>query len=366
MQYKIDIISSTTQWDNLRCQWDELLLKSVSNEIFQTYTWQRTWWEHWGSGDLSIVICYTDEKLLCILPFYIESKYSLKIVQFIGRNNSDYLDVIIDSTCNIEEVLITSLKYFIKHCRFDTIELEELPLGSYLLEIVRKKKLKLLSNLDKNSVCVYIPALSTVQLYEQYINKKKLSRVKSRYKKLQQSGNIQYEELLLLAEKDLNFFYELHANRWMSKGKSSGLSETKYRSYFDALSREFSKNNQLFFPVLRLDNEIIACMFGFRYNSKIYYYIPTFKQELMYYNLGHLLIMNIVNNREDEAMNEVDLLRGTEQYKYIWTNCERQNYKVILSRKNIPGTAYFVAYLIYYNVAKPLAKKVLNKLKKSV
>ena len=366
MQYKIEIIRNTKQWDNLECEWDELLSKSLSNEIFQTYAWQRTWWEHWGIGDPAIVVCYAEEKLICILPFYIFSKFSQKIVKFIGSNNSDYLDVIIDRFCNIEEVVNVALEYFIKHCRFDVIELEELPFASPLLEIVRKKKLKLLSNIDNNSLCVYIPALSTVQLYEQYINKKKISRVKSRYKKLQQSGNTQYEELFLLSENDLNTFYELHADRWMSKGKSSGLSEQKYRSYFNALHREFSKKNQLFFPVLRLDNEIIACMFGFIYNSKIYYYIPTFKQELMYYNLGHLLIMNIVNSRADEAMNEVDLLRGTEPYKYIWSNCERQNYKLILSKKNIRGAAYFAAYLLYFKVAKPLAKKVLHKLKNDV
>ena len=366
MQYKIEIITSTNQWTNLESEWDELLSNSVKNEIFQTYSWQRTWWDHWGSGNLSIVVCYDEEKLVCILPFYIESKYSLKIVKFIGSTNSDYLDIIIDSSCCVEEVLLESLKHFIKHCRFDTIELEELPSGSPLLEIVRKKKLKLMSRLDNNSVCVYIPAISTGQIYDEYVNKKQISRLKSSYKKLQKIGRIQYEELLLLSENDLNTFYELHADRWMSKGKSSGLSEQKYRSYFNALHREFSKKNQLFFPVLRLDNEIIACMFGFIYNSKIYYYIPTFKQELMYYNLGHLLIMNIVNSRADEAMNEVDLLRGTEPYKYIWSNCERQNYKLILSKKNIRGAAYFAAYLLYFKVAKPLAKKVLHKLKNDV
>lgn len=364
MQYKFEIINNLTQWCKIECEWDELLSNSVSNEIFQTYAWQRTWWEHWGSGDLAIVVCYAEEKIACILPFYIEFKFGLKIVKFIGSTSSDYLDVIIDSSCFIEEVLFMSLKHFMKHRRFNAIELEELPSGSPLLEIVRKKKLRLLSSIANNSVCVYIPALSTGQLYEQYINKKKISRVKSRYKKLQKTGNIQYEELSSLSEADLNSFFELHVKRWISKGKSSTLSEQKYKSYFNSLSLEFNRRDQLFFPLIRLDGEVIACMFGFRYNSKIYYYIPTFNQELIYYNLGHLLILNIVNNRNDEAMNEIDLLRGTEPYKYIWTNCERQNYKVILSRRNIRGVVYFAAYLIYDKILKPSAKQVLNKLRK--
>jgi len=364
MQYKFEIINNLTQWSKIETEWDNLLSGSANNEVFQSYTWLRTWWEHWGKGELAIVVCCAEEQTVCILPFYIESMFGLKIVKFLGRTSSDYLDVIIDSTCSAEEVLSESLKYFTKHCRFDAIELEELPSVSPLLEVIRKKNFKFLSDIANNSISVYIPALSTEQLYEQHINKKKISRVKSRYKKLQKTGDIQYEELTSLSEADLNSFFELHVKRWISKGKSSTLSEEEYKGYFNSLSREFNRKNQLFFPVLRLDNEIIACMFGFRYNSKIYYYIPTFKQELMYYNLGHLLIMNIVNNRKDGSMDEVDLLRGTEPYKYIWSSCERQNYKVVLSRRSIGGAVYFAAYLMFYKIAKPLAKKVLNKMRK--
>jgi hypothetical protein len=73
---------------NLRDQWGKLLTKSNANPLFMAWGWQFSWWITWGDQlacKLSIVVIYSNEELIGLVPLYQYRDGLLKVFQFIGN-----------------------------------------------------------------------------------------------------------------------------------------------------------------------------------------------------------------------------------------------------------------------------------------
>src|SRR5205807_9591572 len=64
-----DSFKGTESW---RGQWDDAN-HEFGGSIYMSYDWSRTWWEFYGAGkELRIFLFYADEKLVGIVPIYID------------------------------------------------------------------------------------------------------------------------------------------------------------------------------------------------------------------------------------------------------------------------------------------------------
>src|SRR5579859_6248405 len=57
----------------LRDCWDEAVIR-LGGSIYMSYDWCRTWWEFYGQGkELRILLFYSGENIVGIVPLYIDS-----------------------------------------------------------------------------------------------------------------------------------------------------------------------------------------------------------------------------------------------------------------------------------------------------
>src|SRR3954453_23575296 len=63
---------------------------------FQTPEWLLTWWRHFGSGKLQVLIFRSGADIVGVLPCFLHEWNSRRQLTLVGTGVSDYLDPIFD------------------------------------------------------------------------------------------------------------------------------------------------------------------------------------------------------------------------------------------------------------------------------
>ena len=154
--------------DELEKEWVKLEVNS-NISFFQTFSWQKYWYENCGLNISNIIVLlYKDENLVCILPLNIEKKNIFKVLNWNGFPFSDYNSPIIKKYFHLTkyhfDLIINEIK---ERYKFDSIYLINLNNISYLgKEIIPiTKSFKLIFS-EKNEFKNIISKFEKKTLYE--------------------------------------------------------------------------------------------------------------------------------------------------------------------------------------------------------
>src|ERR1051326_8664643 len=75
-------------------QWDSLLQRTGTDNVYLTWQWQRAWWEAFGKGNPFLIVVERQGRVVALAPLYVRSG----MVYFIGAAywEADRLDFIGD------------------------------------------------------------------------------------------------------------------------------------------------------------------------------------------------------------------------------------------------------------------------------
>ncbi len=113
-------------------------------------------------------------------------------------------------------------------------------------------------------------------------------------------------------------FLEVHSMRWPHAFKPQG--------FHEGLIRAALPEGLLHFSEIRLDDKAISWHFGFRFNSRFYYYMPAFLEEYGMYSPGKIHLYFLLEDAYRCGVDIFDFLRGTEDYKKDWASEETALY----------------------------------------
>jgi CelD/BcsL family acetyltransferase involved in cellulose biosynthesis len=142
----------------------------------------------------------------------------------------------------------------------------------------------------------------------------------------------------------MKIFFDLHQKRWTAKGFSGAFADRKVANFHLDIARRFSKKGWLGLFMLRLSDVPAAALYGFRYNSKFYYYLSGFDPKFFEYSVGSLLTSFAIERSIKEGFVEFDFTRGGEEYKNHWNTMTRWNYRAVLTQ---PGVIPSIKHRIY-------------------
>ena len=89
---RVDAFRTAEAFDQLAQQWVELLEYSALATPFQRVEFQRTWWSHFGSGELCLLTVSNADALVGLANLYVDKYAVLRWVG--GEDIADYLDVV--------------------------------------------------------------------------------------------------------------------------------------------------------------------------------------------------------------------------------------------------------------------------------
>lgn len=277
--------------------------KNSNASFFQTFKWQKYWFEKCDNNQKNIIaLLYKKEELVSIFPLNIKRQNFVNILNWNGFPFSDYNQPLIKKNQILSHqdfkfiVSQISSKY-----KFHNIHLINCINCDYLNDkkIVSNKLSKLIFFKDNTDISI-IDNLEKKIKYEQ-------NRLKKKF-------NFEiYIDTHLEKNKILDFFINEKHKQLKRTGAWNYLDLKAFKKYIHDLA-EFDPKN-LCFSCLKIDNKIISSHIGYKFNNNYYYIFPVYDLNYKKYSPGNILLFKLIQNYRFNKFYAFDFTIGDEIYK---------------------------------------------------
>jgi CelD/BcsL family acetyltransferase involved in cellulose biosynthesis len=338
---QITEIQKNNELFQLRDEWNKVLEKCPDNNVFLTWEFLWTYWNHLGGErKLRTMVIRDKNEIIGIAPFR-QSRYSFEkalgynVIEPLGYG-ADYTGLIL--TKRRAECIQVIMNYLDGRNDWDFIYLYDLPATSTIAEqlqfIVRSKsKFKL----KQGTICPYLPLPSSKDLLMQELSKKFRKNLRN-YRRLLEKDcrRIEFKKAGAFdsVEKAMEIFFNLHQERWESKNRPGAFATERIRNFYVDVASQFAKNGWLELYFLTVDDEPVAATYNYVFGKKLYYVLGGFNPAYSRFSVGHLLHQKAIEDCIIHGISEYDFLKGDEPYKFLWTNRYRRNFGVRFVNSN--------------------------------
>ncbi|MDO8885892.1 GNAT family N-acetyltransferase [Candidatus Oleimmundimicrobium sp.] len=338
---KIDVITTKKEFEAIKEKWDALLANS-SGSIFQTWEWQWVWWKHYAKDKKLFILVATEKDLIGIAPFYLSRSYyglPIKVLSFLGTGPSDYGDFIV--LPGKEEKFIKGLFKYLSttNVDWDIVDLQQLledsPCINPLRASIKEGGLNGLELFQESSFALLLPSsrdelMGTLSKKFRYNLNYYPRRLFKQYKVDSYNLNDRADDITF----GMNLFFDLHQKRWQKKKLPGLFWNKRYRDFHSDIAALFHKKGWLALYFLKLDDEMAASLYGFKYNNCFYYYLSGFDPRWERFSVGTFIVSEAIRDSITKKLSCFDFLRGTEEYKLKWGAASHSNMRFLLCKKD--------------------------------
>lgn len=328
---EVEEISTSEGLERVRPEWSRLWAKCPGTTPFQSPRWLIPWWEHLGRGELWVCAVRHKGELTGLAPLFIDKRRAF----FLGTGISDCLDLLVDPAC--PEAAGALLRHLVAAGeRWDYCDLQEVPPESAAIRQIAAQPLPdVQCSVDPLGIC---PVLLLTGIPEPSPADHPALRTSYRraWRRIIACGEARVE----MAEKEdlafcLDALFRLHGARWAKRRHPGVLSDLKVRSFHRVAAGGLLEDGCLRLFSLLLDGEIIASLYAFEQNGKLYCYLSGFNPHLERLSPGKIVLGSAIEYAVRTGISEVNFLRGSEVYKYQWGARDRPNYRILIKQDRL-------------------------------
>ncbi len=319
----IEEVRSIGRLNRLASEWEEVLRGSGADPIFLSLPWLRSWWSIFGEGRELMVLHATEGgRSVGFAPFMVSARGRLSCwrkMEFIGSGPSDRLAIISqDGRLDVHRAFWDHVK---QRDDWDVVELREMAAGGPTETVVREcyptaDFVRVLSPhiILGGSYQKYLSGLSKNMRYNLGRNRRKLEDAGAEFRTLRTPKEV---------AEGVHYLRKLSEARW---DIASVLRTPHMVEFIELAASALAQQEQVVFHTLELGGEPIAITMGFETDHRYMYYLSGFDPEHSKTSPGSVLLSKIIEDCCERNMAEVDLLRGTEPYKYRFNAVDRVLY----------------------------------------
>lgn len=321
----IRVCRTWTELENFRSEWNHLLQISSQSSIFQTPEWLAAWWQSFGASKELLALIFSDQNTqpVGLALLYSEQErflgLPLHVLRMVGAGSgdSDALDFIIAP--GYEQLCAQAfLSWLSSNRACDICALETLPQDSvtahHLSTFTRKHGLQFHSEILPNFF-IDLPAawpdyLASLEPRFRPLLTRYPKRLHSRFNvsiiRCEHEGDL---------ESSLEALFTLHQMRWTSRGEAGAFSSAERRDFYLRMGHAFQSRGWLEFWLLKLDDEIAAAQFCFRYGTTVSLLQEGFDPKYTAEKVGYALRAHVLQEMIRTGATRYDFLGGTDAYK---------------------------------------------------
>lgn len=283
---------------------------------------------------------YEKNKPIAIFPLEIKRYNQIKILQWIGTNQSDYCCPVVNNKKFVNErdfkKIWNKILDVIKD--YDIIFLNKQP--EYI-----EQTLNPFAAFIQNTHYSIIYQIKLVFSENDYLslveNKKFSSELRRTKKKLLEKYKVMFKTLFLAKQKDLIEKILLKKNSYLKKKKISNSVNESLIDFYKKLSDLCPE--KLVAGLIQVDGKTIAASIGIIENKRFYYLVPViFYEEFNSFSPGKILINYLINWTIKNDLKVFDFGIGEETYKKYWSNYSTRIFRHLDYR----GAKGFLVFLI--------------------
>ena len=88
----LEVIENTARLREFEPEWSRFVARVSPATPFQMPEWLATWWSHFGSGDLRVMVFRQGAEVAGVLPCFRHEWNGRRQLTLVGSRVSDYLD----------------------------------------------------------------------------------------------------------------------------------------------------------------------------------------------------------------------------------------------------------------------------------
>ncbi len=330
----LSLISSLEEWKELEAEWNRLVNQSFNPYPFLKFWYQSNWWQTLGGGEwtletskLSIILARKNRQLIGIAPLFHSAKPDFEpALRFIGQVEvSDYLDFI-SKPEDLPEFLEALLKFIDSSEQIPAkkLELANIESNSPTLPILQSVCLQSGRSFEQRILqpapSIHLPA--TWDEYLQSLSKKQRHEVRRKERNTERDHKT--ELVFTNKPSDLKPVMSKLIEMMRHEEKKAKFLTPLTEQYLFSLAEQALAAGRLNLASLMLDDQQAATYFNFLSGNKLWVYNTGWNLEFSKTSPGWVLLTKLIQWAIENGLDEVDLLRGNEDYKYRFGGVDRQ------------------------------------------
>ena len=339
----IRTVTSIEEFKDLAQDWEQLLRTIPGHSLFLTWEWLYIWTKHFlGDRRLRILLMLDDqERLVGIAPLFLRTSRAQGLIPFrefrflaseAETINSSYLDVIANEKQK-RVVLQRFYQYLFNEARedWDVLTLSEIPAESSTINLWNElfDEAGKVGEIVSATCCPVIRLPGNVDTYRAGLGRSRRYTLQRKMKCLKEIGRMEYSRVTSPAEVDtiLDGIITLHQRRWNTDSSGGVFAIEHIKRFHRETVQVMKERGWISIDLLKLDDRLIAAIYGFNYQGVYHSYLPWFDPATTFSKAspGMLLLYHRIEQAIWDGAHTVDLLMGAEPYKLDCSNALRRS-----------------------------------------
>lgn len=355
---RVTLVQSNDEFDSLEAEWDPLLAASADDNPFRSFTWQRTWWRHYGQDQqlLIVTVRNDDGELIGLAPLYVESRHRWRQgrrVHLLASNEevaSEYLGLILRQ--GAQSVALPEIFQFLREdlaSQWDLLDLCDISdkdsQAQQIAELAESCGHRVVHRHRGVNRLLDLP-----QSWEDFLKtipsrrRTKMRQYCNRINK-EISCNIRFADSPSEYETEWNTLVDLHAKHWNSLGQTGYFAREPYGSFHRDVSRRLWERGQLFLASLCNGDEPLASSYALLYKSTVYEYQRGMSPQAASLRPGFVLMYRMWEQAIARGCHTWEFLRGETLHKQQWGTRERNPVQLIIPARRAASLVHFYTKL---------------------
>jgi CelD/BcsL family acetyltransferase involved in cellulose biosynthesis len=340
------LVLSIESFERLESDWSSLLARARTRNVFITWPFLATWWQQLGRDrQLRLFVVRDQDRVVAIVPLCITLQNRrfghARVLTNVGYGdvvNPDFLDALIEPGYEpaVARLVWSSLS---RDDSWDYAEFGDLDAEGSLIRIVRAWETiaGLEVRIEPKAVCPYIPLQHAN--YDAFLAKRNshFRQQLRRYRRvIERELSVIWQQVGvdLPIDAGIAALTRLHQERMEATERGGNFKKADYLAFHRELAARTAKSGDLFFWVLFSGDEAIATHYGFLHAGVYYGYQMGFTHKYAKYSPGHYMTGVVIEKLLALGARELNLLRGTDAWKFRWTDATRMTATAFVVRPN--------------------------------
>jgi lipid II:glycine glycyltransferase (peptidoglycan interpeptide bridge formation enzyme) len=247
-----------------------------------------------------------------------------------------------------KEAILAALNYIMENSsRWDSVDLQEMPdtTGNFFIlrEYIKGLNLSAISGIDKKSFCISFRNINKgefLKIFSKHIRrqfknaKEKVIREINSEFAFKRFANTNGNETSL--EGLVSEIERIEKASWKGKACSGLFSEASTKIFHNEIIKGYFKKGLIDISFLSIKNRNVAYQYNYFYNTRLYNYSAAYDTKYSRFSPGFVLQIYVLQSCYESAINEVDFLRGEENWKSRLTS----DYKIHARTRIFNRTMY--------------------------
>ncbi|MED5015712.1 GNAT family N-acetyltransferase [Paenibacillus chibensis] len=331
---EVVVIRSAEEFSSWERPWKDFMENVDHSEIFNTWEWLEAYVTHMmgPEQELFVIMLIDNNRCVAAAPLCIVTRkikwMKVRSLQFIVSGTGETNNFYIHRHAHYMKVLQEMFNVLNRHReQWDWIDLHGIHSFHPVTSLIGQACGHQFEVFSRTRSAA--PYVDLDRFHEDKMAQKRIKAIERKERKLRSDHETRLEIHVPIDRRAWESLTDMHKQRW----SQSLFRDERMMRFFDDVIEKLHATDSAYVSYIEINGSIASAMLTFSHKSKIYLYITSFSGQYMEYGVGLILLNQVMQHYLQSGFREIDLMSGTQEYKFFWSDTVRLNSHIRLINK---------------------------------